>query len=60
MIEPAHPTERYIEGRIAFNEEGAAYYAKHGQRKLAQWSRDEAEKWREKLKPTVREGGEGE
>ena len=72
-MEPAHPTEQYIEGRLAFYESGAAFYSQHGQRKLAQWSRDEAEKWRQKLmrfvqsrvvpsvnKPTVRESGDGE
>ena len=59
-MEPAHPTEQYIEGRLAFYESGAAFYSQHGQRKLAQWSWDEAEKWRQKLKPIVREPEDSE
>jgi hypothetical protein len=60
MMEPAHPTARYIEGRISFNEEGAAFYEFHGQRQLAEWSRKEVERWREKLKPAKCEPGDGE
>jgi hypothetical protein len=61
MIEqPAHPTEKYIEGRLAFYESGIDFYARHGQTQLAKWSSDEAEKWRQKLKPTVRASGDGE
>jgi hypothetical protein len=58
MIEPAHPTEQYMEGRLAFFESGIAFYARHGQTQLAEWSRKEADKWREKLKG--RQPGDGE
>lgn len=58
MIEPKHPTEEYIEGRIAFHESGMEWYRAHDQPKLAEWSKAEAEKWRAKLK--AREPGEGE
>jgi hypothetical protein len=65
MMEPAHPTERYIEGRIAFNESGAAYYEHQGQRQLAKWSREQVQVWTEKLaalkaKAQGREPGDGE
>jgi hypothetical protein len=58
ILEPTHPTEQYIEGRLAFYESGAAFYSHYGQTQLAKWSSDEAEKWREKLKPAVREPGD--
>ena len=48
MIEPEHPTEKYIEGRIAFHESGAEYYISHDQKELAAWSKEQAEKWRAK------------
>jgi hypothetical protein len=65
ITEPAHPTARYIEGRIAFDEEGAAFYEFHGQRQLAKWSREQVKVWTEKLealkaKAQGREPGDGE
>jgi hypothetical protein len=62
ITEPAHPTARYIEGRIAFDEEGAAFYEHHGQRQLAAWSREQVKVWREKLAALIakREPGDGE
>ena len=58
MVEPKHPTAQYIEGRIAFHESGAEYYQKHGETKLAAWSREQMAIWTEKL--TGRESGDGE
>lgn len=60
ILEPTHPSDRYIEGRIDFYESGAEFYSDHGQTQLAKWSAGEAEKWRQRLKPTVREPGDGE
>jgi len=48
-MEPARPTQQYIEGRIAFNESGAAWYHQQGQQQLAKWSREQVNKWRAKL-----------
>lgn len=61
MMEPAHPTEQYIERRVAFHESGAYFYAKHGQTELASWAKKMAAQWREKLpKIEKREAGDGE
>lgn len=51
MIEPTHPTQRYIEGRVAFHESGAEWYNRQRQARLAAWSREQAAVWRAKLKP---------
>lgn len=62
MMEPAHPTEKYIEGRISFHEAGAEYFERNGQTQLAKWSRGLVTKWSEKLDALkkVREPGAGE
>ena len=52
MIEPEHPTEDHIRGRIAFHESAAEFYAEHGDRRLAEWARDQAKKWIQKLAST--------
>jgi hypothetical protein len=49
ITEPAHPTEQYIEGRIAFNEAGAEFYSRHCQNQLATWSRQQVQVWTKKL-----------
>lgn len=48
MIEPAHPTQRYIEGRVAFHESGAEYYTLHRQAQLAAWSVEQVALWKAK------------
>lgn len=58
MIEPQHPTRKYIEGLIAFHESGLELYQRHGETELAEWSKKELEKWRAKLE--AREPGDGE
>jgi hypothetical protein len=63
IIEPAHPTEQYIEGRIAFHQSGAEYFARQGQTQLATWSRVLVQRWSEKLdavRRVGRETGDGE
>jgi hypothetical protein len=62
ILEPAHPTEQYIEGRIAFHQSGAEYFARQGQTQLAQWSRALVSRWSEKLAlmKKRREPGDGE
>lgn len=62
MMEPAHPTVQYIEGRIAFHESGAEYFARQGQTQLATWSRALVKRWAEKLNAMKagRESGDGE
>jgi hypothetical protein len=63
MMEPLHPTEQYIEGRISFHQSGAEYFARQGQTQLAQWSKTLVQRWSEKLdamKRVGRESGDGE
>jgi hypothetical protein len=61
IVEPARPSEQYIEGRVAFHESGAEWYRKHGQTQLADWAREQAALWKAKLEPVkVREPGDGE
>jgi hypothetical protein len=58
VIEPARPSQQYIEGRIEFHESGALFYAKHRQTQLEAWSKKMAAEWRAKLEG--REAGDGE
>jgi hypothetical protein len=52
MIEPAHPTEAEILGRINYHEAGAELYAQHVETAaLEAWSRERVEYWRKKLPP---------
>jgi len=51
MIEPEHPTEKYIQGRISFHESQAEWFDLHD-KKLAVWARSVADSWRKKLKTT--------
>jgi len=62
-MEPTHPTEQYIEGRISFHQSGAEYFERQGQTQLAAWSRALVAMWSEKLdamKRVGRESGDGE
>jgi len=49
MVEPKHPTEKYILSRIGFHESGAAWYRDHGKLSMAAWSEVEAARWRAEL-----------
>ena len=49
MIEPEHPTEKYIIGRISFHESQARWFTDHDQNALATWARTVVEKWRKRL-----------
>lgn len=49
MIEPEHPTEKYIMGRISFHESQAVWFQQHDQTWLADWARKIVAGWREKL-----------
>jgi len=50
MNTPAHPTEKYILGRLDFHESQAEWFDRHEQPTLAAWAKAEAEVWREKLR----------
>jgi hypothetical protein len=56
MTEPEPATEKQILGMIRFYESGAEFYALYSQTKMADWSRQEAARWREKLKALTPEG----
>jgi hypothetical protein len=60
MNEPARPSEKYIEGRIAFHESGEEWYLEQGQTSLASWAAKMAAEWRAKLPGVKRESGDGE
>ena len=44
------PPDKSLHDRITFAESGARWYDQHGQPAMARWSREEAERWREKLR----------
>ena len=48
MINPQHPTEKYIRGRIAFHKSQVEYFDQHD-RKMAEWARLVLNIWEEKL-----------
>jgi len=50
VIEPEHPKEKYIQGRISFHETQAVWFQQNDQIKLADWARAETERWRAKLR----------
>jgi hypothetical protein len=50
MHQLVRPTEKQILGMIHFHESGVEYYVRHGQILMEAWSRQEAAKWRERLK----------
>jgi hypothetical protein len=49
MIEPEHPTEKYMLGRISFHESQAEWFFQHDQITLAAWARSVAEMWSKRL-----------
>jgi cyclopropane fatty-acyl-phospholipid synthase-like methyltransferase len=65
MIEPEHPTEKYMRGRISFHQSQAEWFQQHDQITLAKWARDIAETWRRKLdakvnRPVLVQGASGD
>ena len=62
MTEPAHPTEKYIEGRISYLESGIRYFSQVGEVRLEKWSREQLAVWNDKLAVLKgkREMGDGE